>query len=85
LLEYLRARAANVGGDHVPVITMGERPQRIVCCAIAVGMAGLAPAHATVLAGSSLGVLLVLSVTGLVQLGGAVRWNLDRGTTSAAE
>jgi len=45
----------------------------------------LAPAHATALAGSSLGVLLVLSVTGLVQLGVAVRRNLDRGTTSAAE
>jgi CDP-diacylglycerol---glycerol-3-phosphate 3-phosphatidyltransferase len=81
LLEYLRARAGNAGAQRVPVITVGERPQRVICCAIAVGAAGLAPSHAPLLGGLSLGVLLVLSVAGLLQLGIAVRRQLRRHTT----
>lgn len=76
LLEYLRARAGNAGMHHVDVITVGERPVRVICCALAVGSAGIVPARATELAGLSLVVLLVLSVAGLVQLGVAVRGRL---------
>ena len=78
LLEYLRARAGNAGVDHVAVITVGERPQRIICCAVAVGLAGSMPARATLLGGLSLGVLLALSVAGLAQLGAAVHREADR-------
>ena len=81
LLEYLRARAGNAGVDHVAVITVGERPQRVICCAIAIGLAGSAPAHAGLLGGLTLGVLLVLSVAGLVQLGVAVARELHGGAT----
>jgi phosphatidylglycerophosphate synthase len=76
LLEYLRARAGNAGADHVEVITVGERPQRVICCAIALGLAGLVPAQATALAGWSLAVLLALSVAGLAQLVWALRREL---------
>lgn len=77
LLEYLRARAGNVGADHVGTITLGERPQRIICCAIAVGLAGLVPTRAAVLAGASVAILLVLSLLGLGQLTWAVRRQLS--------
>jgi CDP-diacylglycerol--glycerol-3-phosphate 3-phosphatidyltransferase len=73
LLEYLRARAGNARAAHVDVITLGERPQRIICCAIAVGLAGLVPARAVALAGWSVAVLLALTVIGLAQLTVAVR------------
>jgi len=76
LLEYLRARAGNAGAHHVDVITVGERPQRIICCAIAVGLAGIAPARAGLFGALSLGVLLALSATGLLQLAIAVRRQL---------
>lgn len=79
LLEYLRARAANAGADHAAVITVGERPQRIVCCALAVGLSGMLPARAGDVAGQSLIVLLVLSVAGLVQLAVAVYRQLRAG------
>lgn len=78
LLEYLRARAGNAGADPAAVITVGERPQRIICCALAIGSAGLAPARAGLWGGVSLTVLLALSVAGLVQLVVAVRRQLRR-------
>lgn len=76
LLEYMRARAGNAGADHVEVITLGERPQRIICCAIAVGLAGLVPDRAAVPASSSIAILLALSVLGLAQLTWAVHRQL---------
>ena len=69
LVEYLRARAGNAGVDHVEVITVGERPSRVICCAIAVALAGAVPARATALAGWSVAVLLVLSIVALVRIG----------------
>lgn len=87
LLEYLRARAGNAGADHTSTITVGERPQRIICCAIAVGLSGIAevsgasaaPAGSGAAGGpgatfamQSLLVLLALTVAGLVQLTVAV-------------
>lgn len=69
LVEYLRARAGNAGVDHVEVITVGERPSRVICCAIALALAGAVPARATTLAGLSVAILLVLSLVALVQLG----------------
>jgi CDP-diacylglycerol--glycerol-3-phosphate 3-phosphatidyltransferase len=76
LLEYMRARAGNAGADHTTVITVGERPQRIICCAIAVGLSGMLPARAADVARHALIVLLVLSVTGLVQLAFALHRQL---------
>jgi CDP-diacylglycerol--glycerol-3-phosphate 3-phosphatidyltransferase len=78
LLEYVRARAGNAGPGATTVVTVGERPQRIICCAIAVGLAGMVPARATDVAGHSLTVLLVLSVAGLAQLTVAVFRQLQK-------
>lgn len=76
LLEYLRARAGNAGADHVGTITLGERPQRIICCAIAVGLAGLDPERAGHLAGWPIAILLALSIIGLGQLARSVHRQL---------
>ena len=76
LLEYLRARAGNAGADHVDVITVGERPSRVICCAIAVAAAGLVPARGPQLAGWSIAVLLALTVVGIGQLTLGVRRQL---------
>lgn len=81
LLEYLRARAGNAGVDHAKVITVGERPQRVICCALAIGLAGWAPDSAALLGGGALGVLLALSLGGLAQLSVAVRRDLRRDAT----
>lgn len=76
LLEYLRARAGNAGARHVDVITVGERPMRVICCVLAVGSAGLVPARAEQYAASWLAVLLAFSLAGLGQLVVAVRRQL---------
>lgn len=77
LLEYTRARAGNAGMDEVGVVTVGERPVRVICCAGALTVAGAAPALAGPAATAGLGVLLVLSAAGLLQLAAAVRRILD--------
>jgi phosphatidylglycerophosphate synthase len=68
LLEYLRARAGNAGAEHVATITVGERPSRVICSAVALALAGVAPARAPALAGWSVAILLGLSLVGLAQL-----------------
>lgn len=76
LLEYLRARAGNAGASHVDAITVGERPTRVICCALGLASAGLFPRRAELLAAICLGVLLALSCAGLAQLAFTVRSRL---------
>jgi CDP-diacylglycerol--glycerol-3-phosphate 3-phosphatidyltransferase len=75
-LEYVRARAGNAGADPAAVITVGERPSRVICCAIALGLAGAVPGGAAELAGWSIAILLALTLTGIGQLVVAVRREL---------
>jgi CDP-diacylglycerol--glycerol-3-phosphate 3-phosphatidyltransferase len=75
-LEYLRARAGNAGADPAAVITVGERPSRVICCAIALALAGSLPDRAAGLAGWSIAVLLVLTLLGIGQLVVALRREL---------
>jgi phosphatidylglycerophosphate synthase len=75
-LEYVRARGGNAGADPAAVITVGERPSRVICCAIAVAVAGVAPASATRFAGWSVAILLALTLVGIVQLIVALRREL---------
>jgi len=75
-LEYLRARAGNAGADPAAVITVGERPSRVICCAIAVGLAGSVPDRAVQFAGWSIAILLVLTLLGIAQLVVALRRDL---------
>jgi CDP-diacylglycerol--glycerol-3-phosphate 3-phosphatidyltransferase len=72
LLEYLRARAGNAGGDDVGRITVAERPTRIIVLAPTLLLAGFLD-----LAGAGVAVLLALTVVGLVQLVLVVRRQLD--------
>lgn len=76
MLEYLRARAGNAGVGEVAAITVGERPNRIVLCALGLVGAGAMPVLAVEMANGAAGVLAVLSAIGLVQMVVAVRRQL---------
>jgi phosphatidylglycerophosphate synthase len=71
LLEYLRARAGNAGGDEVGLITIAERPTRVIVLAPTLLLAEFFP-----VAGLGVAVLLALTLVGLGQLVVAVRRDL---------
>lgn len=72
LHEYVRARATVAGMEGIGVVTVGERPTRVLLALfglLAVGVAALlAPAHTGLAAAVAVGVWTVLGVVGLVQL-----------------
>jgi CDP-diacylglycerol--glycerol-3-phosphate 3-phosphatidyltransferase len=76
LLEYLRARAGNAGGGEVSLITVAERPTRVIVLAPTLVGCGAVVGSADVLATVGVAVLLALTVVGLGQLGVAVRRQL---------
>lgn len=76
LLEYLRARAGNAGVQEIAVVTIGERPTRLVLCALGLFMAGLFAPQAELLATAALGAVALVSAIGVGQLGVAVRRRL---------
>lgn len=76
LIEYVRARSANVGGSEVGAVTVGERANRVILCALALIGAGALPSQAEVIASGSLWLLVGLSAVGLIQLIVAVRRDL---------
>ncbi|MHB1739497.1 MAG: CDP-alcohol phosphatidyltransferase family protein [Actinomycetes bacterium] len=82
LQEYLRARAAAAGMDDVGVVTVAERPTRVIVTAVTLGAVGLAamaglPGHGVRLLASAGGVAwAVLGAVGLVQLAVVVRRRL---------
>jgi phosphatidylglycerophosphate synthase len=45
MLEYLRARAGVAGLDEVGVVTIAERPTRVLCVALALVGAAVVPSH----------------------------------------
>jgi len=71
LLEYLRARAGNAGGDDVGRITVAERSTRVIVLAPTLLLAGFVDVAAVGVA-----VLLALTVVGLGQLVVVVRRQL---------
>ena len=71
LLEYLRARAGNAGGDEVGRITVAERPTRVLVLAPTLAVAGFSD-----VAGPGVALLLALTLVGLVQLVVVVRRDL---------
>lgn len=79
LLEYVRAKAAAAGMDGIGVVTVAERPVRIICCAGALLGAGLLVGHAVLVTAAALGALTMLSVVGLVQLAVAAHRSLTGG------
>ena len=73
LLEYLRARAGNAGFDEVGVVTVAERPTRVIVLAPTLAVCGALPSSAGVASVAGPAVLLGLTAVGVVQLGVAVR------------
>ncbi len=73
LLEYLRARAGNAGFDEVGVVTVAERPTRVIVLAPTLAVCGLWPEGASIAAVAGPAVLLGLTAVGVAQLGVVVR------------
>jgi CDP-diacylglycerol--glycerol-3-phosphate 3-phosphatidyltransferase len=76
LLEYLRARAGNAGGDEVGRITMAERPTRVIVLSLTVLTSGLVPSLVLVLSALGPALLLLMTTVSVGQLGVAVRRQL---------
>jgi CDP-diacylglycerol--glycerol-3-phosphate 3-phosphatidyltransferase len=76
LLEYLRARAAAAGMSEVGVITVAERPTRVIVTAMFLLGAGIYPASAGTWAAAGAAATLTLGVVGVGQLGRVVRRRL---------
>ena len=76
LLEYLRARAGNAGGDPVGRITMAERPTRILLLAPTIAVGGVAPDLGDTVHVLGPAALLAMTVIATVQLGRAVHRDL---------
>ena len=76
LLEYLRARAGNAGGDEVGRITMAERPTRVILLSPSIHFSGVFLALAGILSVVGPAVLLALTVISIGQLAVAVRRQL---------
>ena len=72
LQEYARARAAAAGMSEIGVVTVSERPTRVLVAIFGLLAAAIAPIAINVAAAVWLGLALV----GLVQLGAAIRREL---------
>jgi phosphatidylglycerophosphate synthase len=68
MLEYLRARSGNAGQGEVGVVTVGERPSRVIAAAVGLAAVGVAPAHAAAIGTGSLLIMAGLAAAGFVQL-----------------
>jgi phosphatidylglycerophosphate synthase len=68
LLEYTRARAGNAGFGEIGVVTVGERPTRVILTVVGLLVAGLLPmARAWAATAATAGVLVAAGI-GLGQL-----------------
>jgi CDP-diacylglycerol--glycerol-3-phosphate 3-phosphatidyltransferase len=80
LLEYGRARATGAGFDEIGLVTVGERPTRIVVTCFGLFFAALVPRYAGWSAGAGAAATLGVSAIGAVQfLAVARRSLLDSG------
>jgi CDP-diacylglycerol--glycerol-3-phosphate 3-phosphatidyltransferase len=75
LLEYTRARAGFAGMSEIGIVTVGERPTRLVLAAMTFLVCGLVPGHEAVAAAGA-GATLAACLAGLAQLLPVVRRTL---------
>ncbi len=68
LQEYARARAGNAGMGEIGVVTVWERPTRVILTAFVLLACGLLPAHADRLATLGAAAWIALGTVGLTQL-----------------
>ena len=76
LLEYLRARAGNAGGDEVGRITMAERPTRVILLSPSIHFSGVFLGLSRTLSALGPAVLLAMTAISVAQLAAAVRKQL---------
>lgn len=76
LLEYTRARAAAAGMAEIGVVTVGERPTRVVVIVVTLACCAAYADRSSLLAGLGAGATLVVSLLGLAQLLLVVRQQL---------
>ncbi len=68
LLEYTRARAGNAGLGEVGVVTIAERPTRVLCVVFGLIGASVQPGHATAVVNAAALLAALTSVVGTGQL-----------------
>lgn len=76
LLEYTRARAAAGGMAEIGVVTVGERPTRVILTLLTLVCAAAYPDRSSVVAGLGVAATLTVSLVGLGQLLVVVRRTL---------
>ncbi len=76
LMEYVRARAGNAGGDDVGAVTVGERPMRVIFLSASIHFGGVFVAHSELVATIGMSVMAAFTAVGLLQLLVAVRRQL---------
>jgi phosphatidylglycerophosphate synthase len=76
LLEYVRARAGNAGGDEVGRITMAERPTRVIVLAVTLLAAGAVVSSASTIVTAGTAVVTGMTLLAVVQLLVVVRRQL---------
>lgn len=76
LLEYARARAGNAGMGEVGVVTVGERPTRVIIASSFLITAGIFCGHAADVAAVGAAATAVVATIGLVQFLVAARRSL---------
>ncbi|WP_322756762.1 CDP-alcohol phosphatidyltransferase family protein [Frankia sp. Cas3] len=84
LLEYLRARAGNVGFCEIGVVTVGERPTRIIITVIAMLGAAIDPGRADLAGMIGAAATATVCAGGLIQLGIVVHRTLRTATLRTA-
>jgi CDP-diacylglycerol--glycerol-3-phosphate 3-phosphatidyltransferase len=75
--EYARARATAIGLDDVGVVTIGERPTRVIVVAMFLLAAGIYPGAATTWATAGAAASLTIGLVALAQLLVVVRRRLS--------
>jgi CDP-diacylglycerol--glycerol-3-phosphate 3-phosphatidyltransferase len=68
LQEYTRARAGQIGFQEIGVVTVAERPTRIIVGALGLAAAGVVPSHAGSLTTAAAVALVCLGAVGCGQL-----------------
>lgn len=66
-LEYARARSGNAGFGEIGVVTVGERPTRIIVTAAGLAVAGLVPGRSRAIASATTSAVALLSAVGAGQ------------------
>jgi phosphatidylglycerophosphate synthase len=77
MLEYARARAGNAGMGSVEVLTVGERPTRVIIAASFLITAGIFPTYADGVAAVAVSLTAAVAIVGLAQLLVAARRSLS--------